>query len=71
MMLKMFRELARRCKGARDIYTIGGIRQAINQEIRKLRIRKRNKLLPVSEVPEMCLVGEKVAGDRRQENEGP
>lgn len=49
MMLKMFRELARRCKGARDIYTIGGIRQAINQEIRKLRMRKRNKRLPVSE----------------------
>ncbi|XP_048754722.2 uncharacterized protein LOC125665858 isoform X1 [Ostrea edulis] len=49
IMLKMFRELARRCKGSRDIYTIGGIRQAINQEIRKLRMRKRNKRLPVSE----------------------
>nr|XP_022303052.1 uncharacterized protein LOC111110743 isoform X2 [Crassostrea virginica] len=48
-MLKMFRELARRCKGTRDIYTIAGIRQAINQEIRKLRMRKRNKRLPISE----------------------
>ncbi|CAG2251026.1 unnamed protein product [Mytilus edulis] len=43
MLLKMFREMARRCKGARDIYTLAGLRQALQVEIRKARMRQRNK----------------------------
>ncbi|XP_063421548.1 uncharacterized protein LOC134706493 isoform X3 [Mytilus trossulus] len=43
MLLKMFREMARRCKGARDIYTLAGLRQALQVEIRKGRMRQRNK----------------------------
>ncbi|CAC5387610.1 unnamed protein product [Mytilus coruscus] len=49
MLLKMFREMARRCKGARDIYTLAGLRQALQVEIRKNRMRQRNKK---SDLPE-------------------
>ncbi|XP_052096188.1 uncharacterized protein LOC127731233 [Mytilus californianus] len=49
MLLKMFREMARRCKGARDIYTLAGLRQALQVEIRKSRMRQRNKK---SDLPE-------------------
>lgn len=43
MLLKMFREMARRCKGSRDIYTLAGLRQALQAEIRKCRMRHRHR----------------------------
>ncbi|KAK3102722.1 hypothetical protein FSP39_013439 [Pinctada imbricata] len=49
IFLRMFRELARRCRGTRDIYTVAGLRSALNQEVRRIRMRKRNKRLPPSE----------------------
>ncbi|KAJ8313551.1 hypothetical protein KUTeg_008112 [Tegillarca granosa] len=45
LMLTMFRELARRSKGSRDIYTIIGIRQSVEIERRKIQMQKRNKRL--------------------------
>lgn len=43
LMLTMFRELARRSKGSRDIYTIIGIRQSVEIERRKVQMQKRNR----------------------------
>lgn len=42
-LLTMFREMARRCKGTRDIHTLTGLRQALQVEIRKCRMRQRNR----------------------------
>lgn len=43
VLLKMFREMARRCRGTRDIYTLAGLRQALQAEIRKCHMRQRNR----------------------------